>query len=439
MLWSRMLILRNTVLRVWLAILLLPLSSMILAEPAVHNIAAPGAEISIDVYAANGDTLIIWLPSEAGFQSAQRQVATALAARGIEVWLVDLFESRFLPTVASSLDQIPATDVSAVITQAGHSGKQIFLLTSGRGTLPLLLGAHHWQQSHPDAIGMRGVILLSPKFYVDTPDPGEAAELLPVVQHTNLPIFILQPKLSPWFWKLDQTLPALEYSGSEVFVRFLPAVRDRFYYRPDATAAEQALARQLPRLLQQASRLLTGLPARIRPVTPLTRQATPLADSKKERTLRSYRGNPVPPPLNLPDMDGHRRNLFDFRGQVVLVNFWASWCPPCVHEMPSMQRLAEQLADQPFAILAVNMAEDTATIRQFLKEKVNVRFPILLDRDGAALKRWHVFAFPTSYVIDRQGQIRYALFGSVEWDTPEMLATLRGLLAEPAPGTVARP
>lgn len=430
---------RNTTLRTWFLLLLLALSSISLAEPTSRNISAPGVEISTDVYAAKGDRLILWLPSEAGFQSAQHQTATVLAKRGIEVWLVDLFESRFLPTVASSLDQIPATDVSAVITQAGHSGKQIFLLTSGRGTLPLLRGAHHWQLTHPTDTRLRGVILLSPKFYLETPNPGEAATLLPVVRHTNLPIFILQPVLSPWYWKLEQTLPALQLSGSDVFVQTLPGVRDRFYFRPDASGPEQAKARQLPRLLQQASRLLTSLPPKLRTVTPLTDQATPLASSKKERKLRPYRGNPDPPPLNLPDLDGHRRNLIDYRGQVVLVNFWASWCPPCVHEMPSMQRLAGQLADQPFSILAVNMAEDTTTIRQFLQEKVNVHFPILLDRDGTALKRWQVFAFPTSYIIDRQGRIRYALFGSVDWDTPEMLATLRTLLAEPAPPTAARP
>lgn len=122
------------------------------------------------------------------------------------------------------------------------------------------------------------------------------------------------------------------------------------------------------------------------------------------------------------------RDLADYRGQVVLINFWASWCPPCVREMPSLQRLKERFSGRPFVILAVNMAEDEATVRAFLKERVNVDFPILMDRNGAALKRWKVFAFPTSFVVGSDGQLRSGLVGEAEWDSDPIVRALQALI-----------
>jgi thiol-disulfide isomerase/thioredoxin len=387
--------------------------------------------LSADVYSAKGNTLYIWLPPEGGFQAIHGKTAQKLSTLGIEVWLVDLFEARFLPPVASSLEQIPATDVSSLLAIAEQSGKHVLLVSSGRGISPLLRGAHHWQQSRPAHSGFSGVILLSPQFYTETPEPGQVAQLLPVVSHTNLPIFIIQPRLSPWFWKLEQTVPALQKSGSDVFVRVLPQVRDRFHYRPDATSNEQQRGDDLVSLLHQAGSLLSRLPDKTRLVMPYTEQGSTITEGKKDRALKIYQGDPQPPALALTDLAGKPHNLQDYRNKVILVNFWASWCPPCVHEMPSMQRLADKLRTEPFTILAVNMAETEATIQQFLQNKVKVNFPVLLDHDGSVLKRWGVFAFPTSYVIDKQGRIRYALFGSVEWDSEEMLATFSALLREP--------
>lgn len=135
------------------------------------------------------------------------------------------------------------------------------------------------------------------------------------------------------------------------------------------------------------------------------------------------------PSLNLPGLDGSSHDLAALRGRVVLVNFWAVWCPPCRKEMPSMARLGARLKDRPFAILGVNEGESPEEILDFLKQ-VPVSFPILLDQDGQQLKPWQVFAFPTSYVVDKQGRLRLGLFGIVEWDSPEVLEKLEPLLAE---------
>jgi len=412
-------------------VILLQVFCQVTAAPKEDSVTSTdGTEISFTRYPADGKTLFIWLPSEAGIQDGEKRTAAALSQAGHEVWLADIFESRFLPVATSSLDRIPAEDINSLIDAAYEQKQHIYLLSSGRGSLPLLRGLHRWQLQHPSHQTQPAVILLSPKFYYETPDPGQAARLLPIVEQTNALLFIIQPTQSPWRWKLGQTIPALQQAGSDVYLQLLPRVRDRFYFRPDATQREQTLGQHLPALIQQAARALDGWPSQKRTVSPLTRDIAPLPTGKKPRELKPYTGNTTPPPLKLNGLDNNNYDLSDYRGQVVLVNFWASWCPPCVHEMPSMQRLQKRMQDRPFTILAVNMAEDQQTINEFLNTKVNVSFPILLDHDGQALQRWGVFAFPTSYVIDKQGRIRYALFGSVDWEDQDIVSKLIALLNE---------
>lgn len=135
------------------------------------------------------------------------------------------------------------------------------------------------------------------------------------------------------------------------------------------------------------------------------------------------------PELNLPRHGGGSVDLAELRGRVVLVNFWAVWCPPCRKEMPSMERLSKMMAQRPFTILAANAGETPQQIQSFLNE-VPLTFPILLDRDSERMKAWRVFVLPTSFLIDKQGQIRYSLSGHIEWDEPEAVAIIEKLLAE---------
>jgi thiol-disulfide isomerase/thioredoxin len=153
--------------------------------------------------------------------------------------------------------------------------------------------------------------------------------------------------------------------------------------------------------------------------------AQPLAAAE----LKTLPAQPAPL-LVLPSLSGPSVDLGALRGKVVLVNFWAVWCPPCRKEMPSMNRLMSKLEGRPFTILGVNEGESPEEINAFLRQ-VPVNFPILLDRQGELLKSWRVFAFPTSYVVDKRGNLRLGLFGSIEWDSPEAVAQLEQLLAEP--------
>ncbi len=372
--------------------------------------------------------LYLWLPSERGLPAGQLAAARALAARGPEVWVPDLLAARFLPVGPTGLRQVPAADVEALIQAAAGRSRHVLLVASAQGAALALAGARLWQAAHPGEALLAGAILLHPNLYVETPEPGAEAAYLPVARATNLGLVVIQPTLSPWWWRLETLLGHLEAGGSTVWRWALPGVRDRFHFRPDATPLERRAAGLLPAMLDAAGRLLAAT-ARARTPPPLAETAAP-APSRAGRMLRPYRGDPAPPPLDLPVLGGGRLALADVRGKVVLVNFWASWCPPCVHEMPSMERLRRRMAGRPFEIVAVNMGEDEATIRRFLSEKVQVGFPILLDRDGAALRRWKVFAFPTSYLLDAHGRIRYAVYGAIDWDGPEALRAIGVLLDE---------
>ena len=147
-------------------------------------------------------------------------------------------------------------------------------------------------------------------------------------------------------------------------------------------------------------------------------------------SLQPYQGLLQSPALSLEDLGGKRHALADYRGQVILVNFWASWCPPCILEMPDMQRLSQRLAGKPFSILAVNVGESTGTIWKFLG-KVKVDFTLLRDSDGQAAGDWEVTTYPTSFLVDGRGELRYFAQGARKWDEPAIVQIIEAMMAEP--------
>jgi len=143
--------------------------------------------------------------------------------------------------------------------------------------------------------------------------------------------------------------------------------------------------------------------------------------------LQPYEQQSESPALNLPDLGGRQHTLDKYRGQVVLVNFWASWCTPCLMEMPSMQRLATALKDRPFRLLAVNVKESSSKVWKFMK-LLNVTFTTLLDSKGEAAEAWDVQIYPTSYLIDADGRMRYVAYGPVDWDSDDIIERIESLM-----------
>ena len=119
----------------------------------------------------------------------------------------------------------------------------------------------------------------------------------------------------------------------------------------------------------------------------------------------------------------------DYKGKVVFLNFWATWCGPCRSEMPSMEALYRRYKDRGLEILAVNSMEREQDVLAFMKN-YELSFPALLDTDGKVGSSYAVRAIPTTYLIDRNGMIVTGLTGTIDWDTPKIHAAIEALLEE---------
>jgi peroxiredoxin len=152
-------------------------------------------------------------------------------------------------------------------------------------------------------------------------------------------------------------------------------------------------------------------------------------------TLLPWRGGDTPA-LALRTPSGEAVELAALRGKVVLVNFWATWCAPCVEEMPALARLRTRLAPRGFEVLAVNQGEMPARVTAFA-ERTGLDLPVLLDREKAVAKAWRVRALPTTFVVDKSGRIR--LHAEGELDTgPALEAAIVPLLPRERPASASR-
>ena len=130
------------------------------------------------------------------------------------------------------------------------------------------------------------------------------------------------------------------------------------------------------------------------------------------------------------DPDGNFILLEDFRGKVVFLNFWATWCIPCRLEMPAMERLYRDFKGKGFVVLAVNVQEGPRAVRAFVQE-LKLTFPVVLDRKGEAAMKYVVRGLPATYILDRNHIIAGRAIGAREWDSKEARAYIRALLGEP--------
>jgi peroxiredoxin len=142
--------------------------------------------------------------------------------------------------------------------------------------------------------------------------------------------------------------------------------------------------------------------------------------------LKPYTGSLGQSDINLPDMQGNMHSLEDYKGNIVLLQFWATYCTPCRKEMPTMNKLIKKMQGKPFKIVTVNMAESKHEVANFIQQ-VQVDFPVLLDSDGSTVGKWKVFAAPANFILDKKGHIIFTLYGAIDWSSEDMVKKITRL------------
>jgi cytochrome c biogenesis protein CcmG, thiol:disulfide interchange protein DsbE len=126
---------------------------------------------------------------------------------------------------------------------------------------------------------------------------------------------------------------------------------------------------------------------------------------------------------------GKAGKLSDFRGKVVVLNFWATWCPPCIEETPALERLEKHIAGRGGVVLGVSVDEDQAAYEKFLREH-GITFPTFRDPSRKIPLAYGTNLFPDTYVIDRHGKLMRKFMSAQDWDSPEMLSYFDSILAQ---------
>lgn len=150
-----------------------------------------------------------------------------------------------------------------------------------------------------------------------------------------------------------------------------------------------------------------------------------LAKEKFKQTLPAVKPFPAID-FKLKGEDGKTYQLSKFKGKLVLLNFWATWCPPCREEMPAMERAWQKLKDGNIIFLAVNVGETIDQIFPFTAS-YPVSFPLLMDEKGEVVKQYPVIGLPTTYIISTEGKVTHRIVGSRDWDHPSIVKRLKDL------------
>jgi len=396
-----------------------------LSQPLSANVefsvpVSSGDEISITKFSANGEYIILWFAPEYGFRKPHRSLALALSKKNIEVWQSNIVESLFMPQGITSIRELDSTYVAELIDIAyKKTGKKIIVMGDSYASITALRGAHQWQ-SRSSKTPFVGAVLFSPYTYSSIPALGHTPDYMPIISSTNIPIMIYQAKNSGIISQFDILVKKLQQHNNPVYTRFTPKVMSLFYQK-NITDQMKLQAKPLP---QNIYNMITVLEGHNIPSSPVKLVKKLAKNNGIDSFLKKFSSRQKPSPIKLIDTNGDTFIKNQYSKRVTIINFWATWCSPCIEEIPSLNRLKSSLRDRPFDLISINYAEDLDTIKKFMK-KVNVEFPVLLDQNGEFAKQWNVITYPSTFIIDTKGNIVYGVNAAIEWDSPEVIEKIK--------------
>lgn len=380
-------------------------------------------DVSLYQYPAQGNDLVIWVGAN-GWQDRMIKMARDIAAKGIEVWQIDFAEALMLTSSSNFMRNLDARYVADIIDAAHRrTGKRVILFAQGYVAIPVLRGATLWQQHENHQGKLLGAVLFSPDLVTGLPELGKDPEYLPIVRNTAIPLMIYQGSLHGSPERFARLVKELNSNNPNVYHQGLPGVTSIFYHDENSPETLKML-QTLPQKTSELFTIFDSLSIQAAPTNYI--QPSQVSEARVDNNLNAFAGNPKPLTIDLKDAHGKRFHLNDYRGKVTVVNFWATWCPPCVEEIPSLNRLREQMKGQPFELISVNYADSPKKIKEFM-QKVNVEFPVLVDPNGKTAQQWKVIGFPSTFVIGKDGNIKYGVNAAIHWDSPEVVNILKSL------------
>lgn len=381
-----------------------------------------GETISIFESAKSKENLFIYIPTHRGVSEGFKKIMPGMNEDGIDFWALDLITSYMLEPNKSLFSKIPVSDISYLIDKAGDMGyKKVFLYSISKSTPFALEVAYDYQLRKNNNL-LKGHVMHAPQLWVTDQSTGET-DNAGIASASNMPVFLIASEYGTKYHLTEKIAGLLGKGGSPVYTKKIKGVRGGFHMRPDSHLTKVGIEKrkELGELYRMAAGILSITEKGVFKETGIS----PMLIGKPNNNLVKVNLPYARPNIDLEEYSGGRLKMKEYDGKKVLVNFWASWCEPCVVEIPSMMRLRKKMGGN-LEIITVNIGETKDQIKEF-KERANFDFPIGIDKDGGVMKDWGVFVFPTNFIVGKDGKIIYKYTGSLEWDDERIVETLKAI------------